>query len=93
MNPVDRVNNILMSYKNQYYDNYLPRKSNDDSIAQRLLNRFIGQPTGFTPPVTNTPYNDFGYPMGINKFNNSNRGYSYNNTLPATAGAGVHILD
>lgn len=92
MSPVDRINNILLSYQDKYYNNYLSN-NRDDTIAQKLLNRFIGQPTGFTPPVMNTPYNEFGYPVGISRFNSGNRGYRYNNTVPGSMGAGIHILD
>lgn len=93
MAPVDRVNNILLNYQDRYYNNYLSNSRNPDTLAQKILNRFIGQPTGFTPPIMNTPYNGYGYPVGINRYNTSNRGYNYSNTVPANVGAGIRILD
>lgn len=87
----DRMNRILANYRDTYYDSYLPDNRNK-STAQKLIDRFVGQPTGYTPPIINTPFNDYGYPIGINRNYASNRGYRFNNYTPTT-GAGIHILD
>ena len=93
MNPAQRVNNILANYRQDYNGNYLPNY-NRTTPAQRILNRFIGQPTGFTPPIMNTPFNEYGRPYSLNQGTFNNRGgYRYNNELPAAAGFGIRILD
>lgn len=90
--PTERMNNILANYRNDYYyNNYLPNNRNK-TFGERLMDRFIGYPTGYTPPVMNTPYNDYGYPIGINRGYTSNRGYGFHNYSPST-GAGIHILE
>ena len=93
-NYATRMNNILANYKEDYYynRNYLPTNKNK-TTAQKIIDRFIGYPTGYTPQIVNTPFNDYGYPVGINRGYSSNRGYRYNNYLPPTTGAGIHILD
>lgn len=94
MTNAQRMNNILANYRNDYNNYSANRYSQNSSPAQRILNRFIGQPTGFTPPVMNLPFNDYGRPYGINRGFYNNRGsYVYNNEMPASGGFGVHILD
>ena len=89
-----RMNNIIANYRNDYNRNYLTDTyGRTPTTAQRILNRFIGQPTGYTPPIVNTPFNDYGYPIGINRSYSGNRGYGFNNYIPANMGAGIHILD
>ena len=77
----------LRNYLSDYYGrNVTP--------SQRIRNYFFGQPTGFTPPVMNMPFNDYGRPYGINKsFYNSNGRSYYSNETPAGVSLGVHILD
>ena len=92
LNVSQRMNNIIANYRKPAYgDGYY---SSAKTPAQWILNRFIGQPTGFTPPVMNSPYNEYGMPYGINRgYYNNRGGYTYNNEMPASAGFGVHILD
>ena len=91
-----RMNNILANYRNNavprnYLSDYYERNI---SPAKRFKNYFFGQPTGFTPPVMNMPFNDYGRPYGINRSYYNNRGsYSYQNEHPAGASLGVHILE
>ncbi|MBQ8459131.1 hypothetical protein IJ541_03395 [bacterium] len=93
MTTAQRMNNILANYRNDYNRNYLNDYYGARTPAQRILNRFIGQPTGFTPQIINSPFDYGGYGAGINRMNYTNRGYNYNNVLPASMGAGIHILD
>ena len=97
LNYAQRMNNILSNYRKDYDDDYSAYTQsqfrNANTTAQRLLNRFIGQPTGFTPPIMNSPFDSYGYPAGINRYNRYNNGYGYNNSIPMRAGAGVHIID
>jgi hypothetical protein len=91
-----RMNNILANYrKNNDPRNYLSDYyGRNNSPVQRFKNYYFGQPTGFTPPVMNMPFNDYGRPYGINRGFYNNRGsYSYQNEYPTGAGFGVHILD
>ncbi len=95
LNPAQRMNNILANYRdndnNTYLSDYYGSNRNP---AQRILNRFLGQPTGFTPPIMNSPFDYGGFPAGINRGIYNNRGgYAYRNEMPASAGFGVHILD
>lgn len=95
MNTAQRMNNILANYKDDYNNkNYLADYyGTNKNPAQRILNRFVGQPTGFTPSIVTTPFDSYGYPAGISKGYTSNRGYGYRNVVPANMGAGIHILD
>ena len=96
MSAAQRMNNILANYREDYNDrNYLSDYYGvNRNPAQRILNRFLGQPTGFTPPVMNLPFNDYGRPYGINRSLYNNRGgYIYNNETPANTGIGIHILE
>lgn len=88
-----RMNNILTNYENgtgycgnTYYGDNL-------SLKNRLINSFIGQPTGLTPPVYPSPYiNTFG-PSYMRGAYGSN-GWRYHNMVrPVMTRAGVHILD
>lgn len=89
-----RLNNILADYNNSYNRNYLSDYNrNSGSAVSKIFKNFIGVPTGFTPPVMNMPFNDYGYPAGINRSYSSLRGYGFNNNIPANMGAGIHILD
>jgi hypothetical protein len=97
-NPTRRVNHILANYKDYYHKNYLSEYESRRP-AQRVINRVIGQPTGFTPSIMDMPFGS-----GISGLNgtfapsfsqgfSSNRGYGFMNSIPATMGAGIRILD
>ena len=86
-----RMNNALESYRDDYYNrNYLTQYANN-TPSSRIRNRFVGQPTGLTPPIMNLPFGPSF--SGINQSFSSNRGYGYNNYIPANTGMGVHILN
>jgi hypothetical protein len=81
-----RMNNALEAYRDDYYNkNYLTQYYTNSTPSARIRNRFIGYPTGFSPQVF--------MPYGINGNYATNRGYGYNNFLPANIGTGVHILN
>ncbi len=81
-----RMNNILTNYENGvgYCGNM--------SIKDRLINTFIGQPTGYTPQIYPSPYiNTFGpsYMQGTYGDN----GWRYHNMVrPVMTRTGIHIL-
>ncbi|MCM1338237.1 MAG: hypothetical protein NC191_01025, partial [Muribaculaceae bacterium] len=93
LNIAQRMNRALENYRDDYYNrNYLSQYySNSLSPTARIRNRFTGQPTGFTPPIYTSPFGS-GF-SGINQSFSSNRGYGYNNYIPANTGMGVHILN
>ena len=95
MNISQRMNNILANYHSDYNGNYLSDYYNSTSRtpAQRIMNRFIGQPTGYTPPITNSYFDSGNFGAVMNRAHYSNRGYRYRNTLPAGMGAGLRIID
>jgi hypothetical protein len=90
-----RMNNILANYRNKESRNYLSDyKGRNSFLSRRIRNYFFGQPTGFTPPIINMPFNDYGRPYGMNRsFYSSKGSYYYNNKSPAGASFGVHVLD
>lgn len=89
-----RVNQVVSAYNNSYTRNYLPAYANSPQFSFRnMFRNFVGVPTGYTPPIVNTPFNDYGYPAGISRGYSTNRGYGFNNYIPANVGAGIHILD
>lgn len=94
MNLAQRMNNVLTNYRGNDYNNrnYLADYYNNTTPGQRIMNRFMGQPTGFTPQIMNTPYGT-GYRPGYSSSYYGNRGYGYNNSIPAMTGAGIRILD
>ncbi|MGN0030822.1 MAG: hypothetical protein ACI37Q_02565 [Candidatus Gastranaerophilaceae bacterium] len=88
----ERMNYILSNYRNDqsaYYSNYLSDYYDTSTPINRIRNRLIGTPTGFTPPIYNYNYGNLN---GINRSFSSNRGYAYNNSIPMSTGAGIHIL-
>lgn len=94
MNLAQRMNNVLSNYRGDDYNrNYLADYYNNTTPAQRIINRFTGQPTGFTPQIMNTPFGSGGYRPGYSTGYYGNRGYGYHNSIPAMTGAGIHILD
>ncbi len=95
MNLAQRMNNILSNYREDDYNNrnYLADYYSNTTPAQRVFNRFVGQPTGFTPPITHTPFGSGSYRPGYSSSYYGNRGYGYQNSIPAITGAGIHILD
>ena len=63
---------------------------------QRVRNRIIGQPTGFTPSFMELPFGSSlgrGFGPGYNQSFGTNTGYGFLNSIPAMAGAGIKILD
>ncbi len=94
MNIAQRMNNILANYReDDYYNrNYLADYYNRRTPAQRIMNRVIGQPTGFTPSIIDTPFAGSFSPT-FSRGYTSNRGYGYNNSIPAMSRAGIRILD
>lgn len=94
MNIAQRMNNILANYRgDDYYNrNYLADYYNKRTPAQRIMNRVIGQPTGFTPSIIDTPFGGSFSPT-FSRGYTSNRGYGYNNSIPAMSRAGIRILD
>lgn len=94
MNIAQRMNRALENYRDDYYNrNYLTQFANPQSFGRRIRNQFIGQPTGFTPPIINTPFASNGIMPGINYAGSHNRSYRYGNHIPANMGAGITILD
>ena len=98
MSIAQRMNNALANYRGEDYssNNYYAQNNAyypQNTMRNRLINTFVGQPTGFTPSITNSSY--------INRFGPSyNRGYygtngwGYHNSYhPTMTGAGIHILD
>jgi hypothetical protein len=89
LNYAQRMNNILANYKDDFNNkNYLSEYYSTSTPSQRIRNRFIGQPTGFTPPIVPYP----AYSPQYNRGYTSTRGYGYPIT-PAITRAGVRILD
>lgn len=96
MNIAQRMNNILANYRGEdYYNRNYLADYNRRTPAQRIMNRFIGQPTGFTPSIIDTPLTPFGgsFSPAFSRGYTSNRGYGYNNSIPAMTRAGIRILD
>ena len=93
MNIAQRMNNILANYRqDDYYNRNYLADYNRRTPAQRIMNRFIGQPTGFTPSIIDTPFGGSFSPT-FSRGYTSNRGYGYNNTIPAMSRAGIRTLD
>jgi len=98
MNIGQRMNNVLANYRSNYQGNYYTSNSNNgyyspNTIKSRLLNSFVGQPTGYTPAITNSPYlNRFGPSYSRGYYGTNGWGY-HNNYHPTMTGAGIHILD
>lgn len=93
-NTAQRMNNILSNYRDDYNNrNYLADYYSNRTPAQRIYNRFIGQPTGFTPSIINSPFGSNFFNPGFSSSYTGNRGYGYNNSIPAVTGAGIRILD
>lgn len=93
MNIAQRMNNILANYHgDEYYNRNYLADYNRRTPAQRIMNRFIGQPTGFTPSIIDTPFGG-SFSPAFSRGYTSNRGYGYNNSIPAMTRAGIRILD
>ncbi|MBD5403048.1 hypothetical protein HDR58_09705 [bacterium] len=93
-----RMNNVLANYRTDYRtNNYYNAHSNNyyrqNNVRNRMLNSLIGQPTGYTPAITNSSYlNGFG--PSINRGYYGTNGWGYHNSYrPTYSGAGIHILD
>lgn len=71
MNTASRMNNILTNYRTANsttrnskflsestnpWSSYSYYTTSGGSIPNRMYNRFIGRPTGFTPPIINSPF-------------------------------------
>ena len=95
-NPTKRINHILANYRDSY-GNYIAEERYDRRHpVRRIRNRFIGQPTGFTPSFMDMPFgsgfgNNFG--TGFNQSFGTNNSFGFINSIPAMTGAGVKILD
>lgn len=96
-----RMNNILSNYRGNDYDsgyyNSYSRTGNNyyqpSTIKNRLMNSIIGQPTGYTPALTNSPYlNRFGPSYSRGYYGSNGWGY-HNSFRPTMTGAGIQILD
>lgn len=100
MNIGQRMNNILANYRGNYQQNYYSSRNNGynnyyqpNTIKNRMINSFVGQPTGYTPSITNSPYlNRFGPSYSRGYYGNNGWGY-HNSYRPTMSGAGIHILD
>ena len=92
MNISQRMNNVLANYRGEYmgYNTY----SSSKNLRNRIIDRFVGQPTGFTPALSNSNFiNTFG-PSYNRGFYTGNNGWRYQNSYnPTMTGAGIHILD
>lgn len=95
MNTANRMNNIMANYQDDatYTRNYLSNYYDTSTPIGRIKNRLIGQPTGFSPQIINTPFGSNYYSPAFARSNISNRGYRYNYGMPMNTGVGVHILD
>lgn len=97
MTPAKRMNHILANYQDDYYNrNYLAEDYYNNSRripSRRIYNRYAGQPTGYTPSIIDNPFNFNNFTPTFSRGFSSNRGYGYNNTIPAMTGAGIHILN
>lgn len=96
MSTAKRMNHILANYRDDYNNrNYLADDyySTRRSPARRIYNRYIGQPTGYTPSIIDNPFNFNNFSPTFSRGFSNNRGYGYNNIVPAMTGAGVHILN
>ncbi len=94
-NPTRRINHILANYRDND-SNYIVQQQYNRRPIQRVRNRFVGQPTGFTPSFMDMPFGSGfgnGFGPGFNQSFGTNTGYGFLNTIPAMAGAGVRILD
>lgn len=94
-NPTRRINHILANYNSNNNRNYIADYQYRKPV-QRVRNRFIGQPTGFTPSFIDMPFGSgFGnrYGTGYNQSFGSNTGYGFLNSIPAMTNAGIKILD
>jgi len=91
----NRMNNIMANYQDDatYTRNYLSNYYDNSTPVSRIRNRIIGQPTGFTPQIINSPFGSNIYSPGFARSNVTNRGYRYNYGVPMNTGVGVHILD
>lgn len=94
-NPTRRINHILANYRDDYSANNYSSYTYNRPV-QKLRNRFVGQPTGFTPSIIDMPFGSGfgnGFGPGYSQGFTSNTGYGFLNTIPAMAGAGIRILD
>ena len=94
-NPTRRINHILANYRDND-SNFVAQQQYNRRPIQRIRNRIIGQPTGFTPSFMDMPFGSgFGssFGPGYNQSFGTNNSYGFLNTIPAMAGAGIHILD
>ena len=92
-----RMNMILRDYAADMYraqNGSMYCSPSNDGILSKLRNTFIGQPMGYTPPVTEpSPYlNTYG-PSYMRGYYGTNGWNSHNSYNPIQTGAGVHILD
>lgn len=98
MSIAQRMNNALANFRGEDYssNNYYAQNNSyypQNTIRNRLINTFVGQPTGYTPSITNSSYiNRFG--PSFNRGYYGTNGWGYHNSYhPTMSGAGIHILD
>lgn len=98
MSIAQRMNNALANFRGEDYssNNYYAQNNSyypQNTIRNRLINTFVGQPTGYTPSITNSSYlNRFG--PSFNRGYYGTNGWGYHNSYhPTMTRAGIHILD
>jgi len=86
--PIDqRLNNLIYNY-NYGARNRLARTNRLRRIVDSINSTFVGVPTGFTPPINDPYYDDYGY----GNYYYGTNGVRYRNTRINT-GSGIRILD
>lgn len=97
MTESQRMNNILANYRGEEYSNAYYNKNSSyypqTSLKNKIRNTLVGQPTGYTPSLLDSPYlNRFG--PSFNRGYYGTNGWGYHNVYqPTMTGAGIHILD
>ena len=97
LNISQRMNNVLANYRGDYMgSSYFAGNENyaTPSLKNRIINRFVGQPTGFTPALSNSNFMNTTFGPSYNRGYYGSNGWGYHNSFnPTMTGAGIHILD
>lgn len=97
LNISQRMNNVLANYRGDYMGSgYFAGNENytTPSFKNRIINRFVGQPTGFTPALSNSNFMNTTFGPSYNRGYYGSNGWGYHNSFnPTMTGAGIHILD
>lgn len=98
LNISQRMNNVLANYRGDYMGSgYFTSNTGNytsPSFRNRIINRFIGQPTGFTPALSNSNFMNSAFGPSYNRSYYGSNGWGYHNSYnPTMTGAGIHILD